>query len=1103
MNTQQVNIASRVELMHSIGELKEEEKNIFLEDYKQKNTITKFIQPQISDYTDCIDDITKCNAVCRIIHLLEHYEHNRSISQYNDGNVVLLYEYIAELPKYTISMFMEDWHHAKTKHLKSQTDYKLFKSNQNINCDNEKYNGCVYINRHRRPRGKDVYDIDKEMDYKNIILSEQIDSIHAFIFHSQSPRYHMHEHKNMDDDENIVLEMNMETKTQKHVTDIWSNKPQSIRECNINQILYIFNSGHVFDNLDILLEYKDDIISYIKQHELNGEKLSEMKRKQFYVQLSDHLNNKKLRQKLGTLYSRIMQIDVQTIYMTSDKNIQWSNQPTSTRDCTLEQIIYILNNGNIFNASNKLNTYKNDIINYFQQNNLHGMKLSEMQRKPFMTELSEHFGDKKLRAPFAKLYSEIIKFDTKQFWQKDIIDDINDTQQQQLKDVISNNKFTTSMTEYDEKRSLYSFGELYRYTDHFKEMDHPLFVPARYSSFKEEIVEYFKRQNANYDKMILMNSQLEMIESMQPHLQPLFKKLICKQYITNNDLEHLWCDVDQKHDCGVIEWVKSDFQRLCGIINKITLYSTNHMYISNDFIFVGLLESTLKLINNNITDNLGKFITRMRQKVNEPDKQTGDASGYKMLIEILKLQKANKDRETKEVSIELERANKEKNRDFPTRFNDFFGDDQNQIFVVGLSKYFKITFQEIVTKAATDLINGYIKHIEPNYNTGFNKQFIILRFYLDEYRPSKKMLYYIERFLNLLVSDIFNKSKLHTTPKGLDIDVVCETMKVTKTRFYNEYVAIKCRKYVNLLRIAKAWSENSFNTEHPSGDNLDRQRELMEIFEMNQEELNTYIDDSSNDIKMYYKQFSIARLQEAIMWNETIYIELQNNKRCQYYIEKATLKHEQNSVKRIKAVWYHGMNEYHNINPGAPLGQQHITALICYTSNSVLCTSFRETYRRKYDNETIKKQKIRHGVFANMGRLLYEAFIFYASKESEITVLYHGMSRPLLFSSLYCAFNAPTSTTTEQSIGLEFGHGTGILIKFESSESSKYIRTLNMSLFSCFDRESEHLIFETRLHIKDIFVPTERQWMGNAYMKPLSLYDLLDHGNNVHRKYLL
>eukprot|EP01084_Bolivina_argentea_P262950 444889_1 len=113
------------------------------------------------------------------------------------------------------------------------------------------------------------------------------------------------------------------------------------------------------------------------------------------------------------------------------------------------------------------------------------------------------------------------------------------------------------------------------------------------------------------------------------------------------------------------------------------------------------------------------------------------------------------------------------------------------------------------------------------------------------------------------------------------------------------------------------------------------------------------------------------------------------------------------------------------------------------------------------------------------------------------------MDRHLLFKTLYCVFNAPTSTTTAESVACSFGGANGIIMKFESSESAKYIRTLDMALFARFEHEEEHLIFETRLHIKDVFIPNLGGWVGENFMNRISLFDLLIHGNMIFDKKLL
>merc|ERR1719361_3414419 len=137
----------------------------------------------------------------------------------------------------------------------------------------------------------------------------------------------------------------------------------------------------------------------------------------------------------------------------------------------------------------------------------------------------------------------------------------------------------------------------------------------------------------------------------------------------------------------------------------------------------------------------------------------------------------------------------------------------------------------------------------------------------------------------------------------------------------------------------------------------------------------------------------------------------------------------------------------------------------------------------------MKSQKKRHSLFANMGRLLYEAFSFYASTDSKVAVLYHGMGVELLFEELYCSFNAPTSTTTEESVACSFASG-GVVMKLENADSNPFIKTLDMALFTCYDNEAEQLIFKTRLHIKDIYLPRIGYWIGNGIMNRMSFYDL-------------
>eukprot|EP01084_Bolivina_argentea_P079618 144388_1 len=131
------------------------------------------------------------------------------------------------------------------------------------------------------------------------------------------------------------------------------------------------------------------------------------------------------------------------------------------------------------------------------------------------------------------------------------------------------------------------------------------------------------------------------------------------------------------------------------------------------------------------------------------------------------------------------------------------------------------------------------------------------------------------------------------------------------------------------------------------------------------------------------------------------------------------------------AVWYQGINENHQIYPNQAMQTDHVLALILYAQCTELCTAFRETYRKLDENEPKDELISRHEEFANMGRLIYESFVFFASTASQVKTLYHGMTIQLLFKTLYCTFSAPTSTTTAQSTASNFCGGTGIVMQFE------------------------------------------------------------------------
>eukprot|EP01084_Bolivina_argentea_P129177 228172_1 len=98
---------------------------------------------------------------------------------------------------------------------------------------------------------------------------------------------------------------------------------------------------------------------------------------------------------------------------------------------------------------------------------------------------------------------------------------------------INSSKFMTSFLDDNNAygtNSYYAFGQQYRYTDHFKNINHPWFVKTKYSSINDELFMYFKQINAILDKHTLLSSQEAAINSLPSYLQPKAKRLLEQQY---------------------------------------------------------------------------------------------------------------------------------------------------------------------------------------------------------------------------------------------------------------------------------------------------------------------------------------------------------------------------------------------------------------------------------------------------------------------------------------------------------------------------------------------------------------------------------------------
>eukprot|EP01084_Bolivina_argentea_P306195 529065_1 len=278
----------------------------------------QFDAPKVDDYINCDKGITHCASVNRIIGLLAHHKNIQSKPKEVDSATMTMFEYIKSLSdNYKLSDVIEDWHHFKTKHTLNKPDIKYLEQCTQINCNDTVR--CMYLNRHQRDRSRETYRLNQETDHKNIILSDQMDSIHAYIFHAIPSRFSVafqNEYiiSNADDsdyqDENKYDQKQIEN-------------PESVSDCTVSQIIAIVKE--IVPGINELQTRLLDIIEYIKQNKFDGTKITEMPRKYFMKQIASHFDDKKLTFPFGRLYNAITKYDI-----TGQRNNNSTLEPQQT-----------------------------------------------------------------------------------------------------------------------------------------------------------------------------------------------------------------------------------------------------------------------------------------------------------------------------------------------------------------------------------------------------------------------------------------------------------------------------------------------------------------------------------------------------------------------------------------------------------------------------------------------------------------------------------------------------------------------------------------------------------------------------------------------------
>eukprot|EP01083_Nonionella_stella_P025951 71452_1 len=742
----------------------------------------------------------------------------------------------------------------------------------------------------------------------------------------------------------------------------------------------------------------------------------------------------------------------------------WPNGPKPMKQCNVEEIVFLLKH-EILDQITKLKGHKDGIIQYVEDNALDGHALSKLKRKTFASKLTHHFQNKKLKISFAKLYSHIWDYNNPQYVLDEPVSSVN-------------SKFITTI-DTNSELSYFALGTQYRYTRNLER--HPLFVEPRFSSLKEEIEDYFQRD--------LLKTQKQHIAEMDPSMQPILNELITpdqkRKDFSNDALKPLWIDD-----------IQEEKQNTDNLLKLIQLSDVNHKMFSGimaalfhpnmfsfhfnptPFIFYQLLDINVTQLNAAIKHNLREYIESI-----SIDEWSVLLNELRFIID-----------ESKSIAYE---------ENVPSMRQLIAGIHEHDAYLMKYVHREFFTWQHI--HDIKEVLNHYTRLIVQGYSKNVRK--------LNKLTFAKKEIINICcAYLDII--DICGNTGTHGHVTTLIVhNALYPAVELHKLHIYQSYLQDRCKNFPTFRDTARQWSiglgDRWIQRQCTKQQMFDRAGDhsieslLIDVIEVRTPETNALIRGIKEKLQIEFLKCVRLRIQKAVKINRDLFRLTEVRNKFAVYVEKADATLKRSSVMALKAVWYHGMNVHHQISPDDVISKHHVMALICYADNSEFCTELRETYRARTATEDIKMRKMRHSYFAHFGRLLYESFVFYASIQSKVNTLHHGMSVPMVFSSLQCTFDQPTSTSTAQSVATSFGKGTGMVLSFESCESCKYIRALDMSLFSNFSMEEEYLIFEARVRIADIFIQTERQWIGRPWIKILALYDLIIHGNTIYDKPLL
>ena len=91
-------------------------------------------------------------------------------------------------------------------------------------------------------------------------------------------------------------------------------------------------------------------------------------------------------------------------------------------------------------------------------------------------------------------------------------------------------------------------------------------------------------------------------------------------------------------------------------------------------------------------------------------------------------------------------------------------------------------------------------------------------------------------------------------------------------------------------------------------------------------------------------------------------------------------------------------------------------------------------------------------------------------------VVWHGVSRRMMFESFATYFECPTSTSTRQLVAEKFSGSDGVILRLKSKFKRRCSVMLDVSTFSNYPEECERLFVKETLIIDDAMMMVDGQW---------------------------